>query len=165
MEQITAPWTPDQAAKLNQFQQIGGMHPFTCGSPLHIYHSPTLIAREDGWHCPEPACGYRQNWAHAFMANPEQWPKPFRNHHGSTLEAVQPVTAEAFKERLVQTLAAEAYECDGVNCGMTEQACWDAHNLRWTATSNGVVHLDGSTTAIADVAVRVARELGLLPKE
>jgi hypothetical protein len=72
--------------------------------------------------------------------------------------------AETFRERLVQTLAAEAFECDGVNCGMTEQECWDAHGLRWTGTSNGVVSLDGSTTAIADVAVRVARELGLLPE-
>jgi hypothetical protein len=88
----------------------------------------------------------------------------FGERHGPTPEEMRPVSVEAFRERLVQNLTAEAYECNGIDCEMTEQECWDAHDIRWTATSNGVVHLDGSTTAIAEVAVRVCRELGLLPE-
>jgi hypothetical protein len=75
MDEICAPWTPEQAATLNRFQQLGWMHPFTCGSPQHLYESPVLLAAEDGWRCPT-GCGYRQAWAHAFMADPAQWPDP-----------------------------------------------------------------------------------------
>ena len=45
------------------------MHPFTCGNDLCRGVSgqhASLIASEDGWHC--PACDYTQNWAHGFMA-------------------------------------------------------------------------------------------------
>jgi hypothetical protein len=76
MEEIRAPWTSEQVAALNRFQQLGRMHPFTCGTPEHLYDSPVLVAAEDGWHCPT-GCGYRQVWAHAFMADPSMWPKPF----------------------------------------------------------------------------------------
>lgn len=66
---IRAPWTPEQVAALNAFQQHGGMHPFTCGNERHDVHY-VLIARADGWHCSQPPCDYRQDWAHAFMAEP-----------------------------------------------------------------------------------------------
>lgn len=79
MEEIRAPWTPEQVAGLNAYQLRGQFHPFTCGSPQHLYYSPTLIALEDGWHCPLAECGYRQVWATAFMADPESWPThPFQ---------------------------------------------------------------------------------------
>ncbi len=77
---IRAPFTPEQVAALNAFQRRGGMHPFTCGGE-HAPGSPILVARADGWHCTDPygeACDYRQDWAHAFMADPDAWPKPFR---------------------------------------------------------------------------------------
>ncbi|WP_394436215.1 hypothetical protein [Streptomyces sp. SGAir0957] len=73
---IRAPWTPNQVEALNRFQREGDMHPFTCGGE-HTPGSPVLIAREDGWRCPEPygePCDYRQDWAHAFMADPARWP-------------------------------------------------------------------------------------------
>ena len=83
-DKIHAPWTPEQVAALNRFQQYGGMHPFTCGRDHHGTNV-VLMARPDGWHCSDPACGYRQDWAHAFMANPDAWPKsPFRKRHGTT---------------------------------------------------------------------------------
>lgn len=75
MEQIRAPFTPEQVKALNGYQETGQFHPFTCGSPSHLYHSPVLVAHEDGWHCPEEACGYRQAWALAFMASPA-WCRP-----------------------------------------------------------------------------------------
>jgi len=67
---ISAPFTPQQAAALNQFQGAGSFHPFTCGNDLCPGVSgmhASLVAAEDGWHC--PACTYTQDWAHAFMAD------------------------------------------------------------------------------------------------
>ncbi|MFI9244190.1 hypothetical protein ACIGXF_16730 [Streptomyces sp. NPDC053086] len=80
---IRAPWTPEQVTALNNFQQYGGMHPFTCGNDQHDV-SVVLMAHRDGWHCSDPACGYRQDWAHAFMADPSAWPRPFGDRHGPT---------------------------------------------------------------------------------
>lgn len=60
---IHAPWTPDQVASLNEFQQSGQFHPFTCSCGCR----QPLIAREDGWHCPDGG-KHTQTWAHAFMA-------------------------------------------------------------------------------------------------
>ena len=79
-EKIRPPWTSEQARALNRFQTEGGMHPFTCGGD-HAPGAPILVAREDGWHCSDPyreGCDYRQDWAHAFMADSDAWPKhPF----------------------------------------------------------------------------------------
>ena len=63
MAQIHAPFTPDQVSSLNAYQNANLMHPFTCGNNSdHL-----LIAREDGWTCPE--CDYQQKWAHDWMGN------------------------------------------------------------------------------------------------
>jgi hypothetical protein len=79
-DKIRPPWTLEQVAALNEFQRRGGMHPFTCGGE-HSPGSPKLIAHVDGWHCSDPyseGCDWTQDWAHAFMANPEKWPRsPF----------------------------------------------------------------------------------------
>lgn len=69
---IRAPFTPAQVTALNAYQQAGRMHPFTCGGD-HAPGSPALVAYTDGWRCPQPYgehCNYRQDWAHAFMAEP-----------------------------------------------------------------------------------------------
>lgn len=63
---ITAPWADAVVAALNASQRSGVMHPFTCGNEHRMRQ--TLVAEEDGWHCPDDACDYRQDWAHAFMA-------------------------------------------------------------------------------------------------
>ena len=163
MGQIWAPWTPEQVDALNRFQQYGGMHPFTCGSPTHLYESPVLVAWPDGWHCPW-GCGYRQVWALAFMADPSAWPKPFGERHGPMPQEMQQVSAGAFAERVAAVLSDEAYECDG-DCGLSERDCWDAHPFNWTATINGVKHVSGSVKDIAKVVVTVCREMGILPPE
>jgi hypothetical protein len=81
LERIDAPWTPEQVAALNAYQRRGDMHPFTCGGDradaAHRRYAEeagdgdwgVLVARQDGWVC--PVCGYRQTWAHAFMAATE----------------------------------------------------------------------------------------------
>ncbi|MFJ3258475.1 hypothetical protein ACIPK9_37310 [Streptomyces sp. NPDC086771] len=68
MTYITAPWTTAQVDALNHYQNAGQMHPFTCGSLHADGRSPVLTATTDGWRCPNPACDYRQDWAHVFMA-------------------------------------------------------------------------------------------------
>lgn len=73
---IRAPWTSEQVAALEAFQLRSGMHPFTCGNDKHSM-APRLVPSHSGWYCPDPACDYRQDWAHAFMVNPDAWPKPF----------------------------------------------------------------------------------------
>jgi hypothetical protein len=76
---IVAPWTPEQVAALNAYQEARQLHPFTCGNDRgdadHVAYQALnggdfgqLVASVDGWHC--PVCGYRQAWAHAYMASP-----------------------------------------------------------------------------------------------
>jgi ribosomal protein S27AE len=67
-DKTRAPWTPEQVAALNDFQQRGEFHPFTCPTRYDNGTHVVLVAHEDGWHC--PACDYRQDWAHDFMAVP-----------------------------------------------------------------------------------------------
>lgn len=70
MNKVEAPFTPDQVASLNAYQVAGIMHPFTCGGGQARGHNGIrLIAAEDGWHCASDTCDYRQDWAHAFMAD------------------------------------------------------------------------------------------------
>lgn len=72
MTESIAPWTPEQVAALNHYQDAGRMHPFTCGATHSDGRSPVLTATTDGWRCPNPTCDYQQNWAHAFMATTEE---------------------------------------------------------------------------------------------
>jgi hypothetical protein len=148
---IRAPWTPEQVAALNAFQQRGGMHPFTCGGE-HSFSSPTLVAHPDGWHCPAEPCTYQQDWAHAFMADPAVWPRPFGDRHGPTLEEARALIASATlpASDLVDTLIARLeveeanvrrladlaqvpevrYADGGVACGFRQAAILAVHHLR-----------------------------------
>ena len=82
--QIKAPFTEEQVKKINEYQNRGNMHPFTCCSPDDIdecqrkrktypdgrvaggLNEGILIATTEGLVCP---CGkYKQNWVHSFMA-------------------------------------------------------------------------------------------------
>lgn len=54
-----APFTAEQAEKLNEYQKSGMFHPYTCGNDSR--HA-VLVATEKGWHCPD--CDYTQDWAH-----------------------------------------------------------------------------------------------------
>lgn len=67
-------FTEEEVRLLNEFQQAGKYHPFTCcgttsdGEKCDRSKQPNdgeLIATTSGWICP---CGkYTQNWAHASM--------------------------------------------------------------------------------------------------
>jgi len=74
LQQIVTPFTEEQVKNLNQYQEDGFMHPFTCCSSgsdskcerKNGISEGILIASKDGWVCP---CGeHTQKWAHAFMA-------------------------------------------------------------------------------------------------
>lgn len=67
-DQIKAPFTPEQVAALQFYQDSGVFHPFTCGNrenhPPEMYRlTPTVR----GWIC--QFCDYTQDWAHSMMAD------------------------------------------------------------------------------------------------
>jgi hypothetical protein len=100
--QINAPWTADQVAALERFQTEGHMHPFTCGGDQHSM-APRMIPSRSGWHCPDPDCSYTQDWAHAFMAQPAAWPKPWPGQRYRLTAAPRDPEAErAAEERAAQ---------------------------------------------------------------
>lgn len=73
-ERIAPRWSESQVKALNEYQNSGWMHPFTClhhNDPSHHDH-PTLRATADGWVC--DACDYTQAWAWTFMAQPRSTP-------------------------------------------------------------------------------------------
>lgn len=65
MDKIEKPFTPEQVEALNKYQEEGRFHPFTCGNDSRHRN---LVATTDGWKCLD--CGYTQDWAHGFMAQP-----------------------------------------------------------------------------------------------
>jgi hypothetical protein len=80
ISKLQAPFSAEQVERLNAFQKDTRFHPFTCGNDrsdaAHVksaserneYDTGILVATKEGWIC--PACGYRQYWAHGYMADP-----------------------------------------------------------------------------------------------
>ena len=66
---VRAPWNETQVRNLNARQQDEHRHPYTCGTKdkhsllLQGNKDTTLVAKADGWHCPN--CDYTQDWAHS----------------------------------------------------------------------------------------------------
>lgn len=58
----------------------------------------------------------------------------------------------ALRDRIAEALTAAAFECDG-KCGLSEQDCYDAHPITFSALSNGTTHVNASVTALADAAL------------
>lgn len=67
MKQVRAPFTAEQVANINEYQEQGRFHPFTCGGEKC---RETLVAHEDGLHCPK--CDYRQFWVWDMMAQKQR---------------------------------------------------------------------------------------------
>lgn len=80
-EKITAPWTTEQVEALNEWQQLGRVHPFTCPN------SHPLVATPDGWVC--IPCAYMQDWAHDFMCDKAKHPTSFDVDIASFTEPLQ----------------------------------------------------------------------------
>jgi hypothetical protein len=60
---IKSPFTDEQVQKLNEYQNLGIVHEFTCGNDHNGERK--LIAKNDGWIC--PTCDYKQDWCYSFM--------------------------------------------------------------------------------------------------
>ncbi|MGW0032077.1 hypothetical protein ACWDXD_19905 [Streptomyces sp. NPDC003314] len=110
---IHAPWSTEQVQALNDFQQRGGMHPFTCGAIHASGRSPVLDATHSGWICPDPECTYTQDWAWAFMTQPT--PAAARQAGGQ-----QPDDADAL--------------CG--HCGVPKSS----HHHPWTSTDDAIAN-------------------------
>lgn len=92
-DKIRAPWTIQQVDTLNRFQREAGMHPFTCGHEHPAHPNAILEATTNGWRCYVLDCEYTQDWAHAFMADPDAWPSfPFGERRGPTPEEMKAAT-------------------------------------------------------------------------
>ena len=72
MVNTETPWKQEYVDSLNEYQQKGQFHPYTCDrkanecevneKPRDYSKDGILIATKEGWVCP---CGkYKQNWAH-----------------------------------------------------------------------------------------------------
>jgi hypothetical protein len=78
---VKAPFTEEQVKRINEYQDSGRFHAFTCMShPVPecertaMINQGTLVASETGLTCP---CGkYTQDWVHEFMTQPLP-PDPF----------------------------------------------------------------------------------------
>lgn len=93
---IHPPWSAQQIGALNAFQRSGVMHPFTCPDCGDGARSVLLAAYHDGWRCTR-GCGYRQDWAHAFMADRATW-----DIHRFTARAVSAEEERIATERSIQ---------------------------------------------------------------
>ncbi|TAZ20725.1 hypothetical protein ELH77_19155 [Rhizobium ruizarguesonis] len=64
---VEAPFTDEQVKHLNDWQERGDVHPFTCpGDRPECAEGRELFATRDGWVC--RCAEYCQFWAHDFMA-------------------------------------------------------------------------------------------------
>ena len=63
-EELRSPYTDDQVASINSFQDVGRFHPFTCGTAAC---GTRLLAVNAGLLCPK--CNYTQQWVWAWMAD------------------------------------------------------------------------------------------------
>jgi len=80
-------FTPDEVKSLNEYQNSGIFHPFTCGSDVRTEHEDgegLLIATETGFYC--PYCDFRQSWCHPWMRD-WSWKR------GATYRALQHLTS------------------------------------------------------------------------
>ena len=64
-------FTPEEVESINEYQDSGFFHPFTCGgdnhNKAHLDGEGVLVADENGLYC--PYCDYKQYWVHDFMKN------------------------------------------------------------------------------------------------
>ena len=79
---IKAPFTDEHVKKLNEYQNLGIMHEFTCANGHG--GKRVLTATNNGWVC--PTCNYTQDWFHSFMVDIDTIK---RNHENSFFDKLQ----------------------------------------------------------------------------
>lgn len=70
---ILAPFTPEEAAALNRWQEVPDSHHLrlTCGFRHPEFSGPGILhARTAGLVCPHPDCDWTQDWALEIMLRP-----------------------------------------------------------------------------------------------
>lgn len=71
---ITAPFSAKQVKNMNEYQQAGRGHPFTCNATCG--RRKPLTATKDGWICP---CGeYKQDWTWVPMTKRQSNTRKFK---------------------------------------------------------------------------------------
>lgn len=68
---VTAPFTQDQVASLDGYQESPLFDPFMCGdeSCRSMYHVPLIAFPGTGWQCAIPDCSYTLDWCYSWMAD------------------------------------------------------------------------------------------------
>ncbi|MCC3765988.1 hypothetical protein [Streptomyces sp. UNOC14_S4] len=61
--------------------------------------------------------------------------------------------ADELRDRLTEALREAAHKCDG-DCGLGEQACYEAHPITWSGMAGGETHIDGPIKAIVDLVLQ-----------
>lgn len=156
---IHAPWSAGQVTALNAFQHHGCMHPFTCGATHASGQSPVLVATHSGWVCPDPQCVYRQDWAHAFMA--EGAPVRIVTVPPPAAVSVPPPAPRADDRAALRDRAAEAIcaaACPGSDCRLSEAECSE-QRIQPAAWERGVLsEVYGRPEWFADAVLAVLPE-------
>jgi hypothetical protein len=67
MTGATAGWTNAEAASVQEYQESGAFHPYTCGGGGGPCSGVNMRADTAGLHC--PICGRLQTWAHDFIVD------------------------------------------------------------------------------------------------
>lgn len=65
---VKAPFTQQQAARMNAYQEMGIYHPYTCpqrGDGKHTTRNGVLLATTAGWICLD--CPYVQETVHEYV--------------------------------------------------------------------------------------------------
>lgn len=76
-DDLRPPWDAETVAALNRWQT--GRAAFTCPySPHGDRRKQVLEATADGWICPDKVCVFTEDWAHPFMVEPPDLPRPGR---------------------------------------------------------------------------------------
>ena len=129
--------------------QARGEHPdcFVCGGTVTAQHATLGTAYEEQRVLTSQPCGHRVTYNVNVAAQAQA-----ELGSGTATEATEPTKPANLRQLISDALTAAAFECDG-QCGLSEEACYEAHPITWAATSNGVMHVTASVTAIADVVL------------
>ncbi|WP_406225027.1 hypothetical protein [Streptomyces anulatus] len=142
-----------------------------CETSAALAVARQLLGTTETAPCPTPethnwGCGCPSDVAAAYASCPgyEMAPSPCRcpcygcEHNCSAHQppAAPPTPADraGLCDRIAAALTAAAHRCDG-DCRLSEQACFDAHPINWSAMVGGTTRVEGSVTVIADIALGV----------